>query len=92
MSDILIDDIELHRLNDCATSTKYGTVDRGFPFTFKRLEPIGLVEKRGDGYVVTTLGFEFIKANKDRLFQGKHRKKRPKKFDREDFRDGDDND
>lgn len=48
--------MELLRLNYCATSTRLGQTDRGFPNTMVILEGKGLVKKRDEGYVVTDLG------------------------------------
>ena len=81
---INISDLDLLRLYDCATSSRYGMADKGFPMTFARLEPMGLVRKEAGGYVVTTLGSEYVKANKERLFLKKKKVKKSKTRDWED--------
>jgi hypothetical protein len=53
--------MELLRLDNCATSTRLGQVDQGFPNTMAILESKGLVKKQDLGYVVTGLGIETLR-------------------------------
>ena len=86
MAEFELSDIEISRLFDCATSSKYGLVDRGFPGTFKKLAPLGLVKPINGGYTITEYGLAYLKANRDRFLLGKHKqKKRKKRSEDEDF-------
>ena len=86
MAEAELSDVEISRLFDCATSSKYGLVDRGFPGTFKRLAPLGFVKQINGGYVITELGLAYLKANKEKFFLSKtKKKKRKKRSEDEDF-------
>ena len=58
---IYLSGMELLRLNYCATSSRLGQIDQGFPNTMKLLAAKGLVEVRDKGFVATDLGFETLK-------------------------------
>ena len=55
-SRLFLTGMELLRLNDCGTSTRYGQVDQGFPATMLVLEGKGLVKAKDKGYIITELG------------------------------------
>ena len=71
MSDI--SEMQLLHLSHVAKTSRYGLVDRGFPQAYARLATMGYLEKKHNGYVITTLGLETLKLNKERLY-GKNRK------------------
>ena len=58
---IQLEGMELMRLRDCATTTRMGQVDQGFPRILAGLAAKGLVEKSGEGYIVTMLGKETLR-------------------------------
>ena len=65
----LITDWELMRLNDCATSTRMGMVDQGFPTVMQRLATLKFVTPVGKGYQTTNEGSLYIKKHfKFKLF------------------------
>jgi hypothetical protein len=64
---IQLSGMELLRLDNCATSTRLGQIDQGFPHTMAILEGKDLVKKSGKGYVVTTLGVETLRMYRKEL-------------------------
>lgn len=56
-----MDGMLLLRLNDCATSTKLGMVDKGFPRLMKQLEAKGYVSRVANGYKATQAGFALLR-------------------------------
>lgn len=64
---IYLTGMELLRLDNCATSTRLGQVDQGFPNTMLILEGKGLVKKSGLGFIITTLGLETLKMYRKEL-------------------------
>ena len=79
-----LDDFEVLHLNNCATSTRMGMVDKGFPSALKRLQAKGLVQEKDGGYIITTLGFETLKLNVGRVHLPKHRQKKQRWKDYDD--------
>lgn len=61
-----MDSMLLGRLYDCATSTRMGSVDCGFPAAMLRLAGLGYVEPRGSGYVTTKRGAAFLASSEAR--------------------------
>lgn len=59
----IITDWELMRLNDCATSTRMGMADQGFPTVMKRLAALRFVTEVGKGYQITNEGQLYLKKH-----------------------------
>lgn len=59
----------LQTLRDCATSTRLGFVDKGNPKKLFQLSSLKLVEAKDGGYVVTSLGREYLSVHKRDLMK-----------------------
>lgn len=62
-----VDEMLLLRLRDCATATRVGQIDRGFPAYMKRLAGMGYVKPIDDGHQVTEAGLEHLRQNRELL-------------------------
>jgi Mn-dependent DtxR family transcriptional regulator len=51
-----LDGVLAMRLEDCATSTRLGMADKGFPQALGRLAAMGYVTAAGGGYKITKEG------------------------------------
>ncbi len=57
---IRLSGLELMHLNNCATSTRMGMVDQGFPKQMRKLQSLKLVEQHENGFRTTTLGYQTL--------------------------------
>lgn len=80
-----INEVDLLRLYDCSTTTRMGMVDKGFPITFARLEALGLVAPKNDGWVITEAGKATLTLNKHKLFPSKKKEKKHKEKYEDDY-------
>jgi hypothetical protein len=55
-----IDGMLLLRLEDCATSSRLGLADKGFPRAMSELKAKGLVEEVQGGHKITVAGRTFL--------------------------------
>jgi len=62
-----VDEMLLMRLNDCATSTRLGMTDRGFPDYMRRLLGLGYVKPIGEGYRITDAGLAHLCQHRELL-------------------------
>jgi predicted transcriptional regulator len=76
-----MDGVTFLRLKDCATSTKLGMADQGFPFTMTELATKGYVKPVGAGYQVTQKGIDYIRKvdDEERLRKSVAKSGRPKR-------------
>jgi Mn-dependent DtxR family transcriptional regulator len=63
----MVDGILLMRLEDCATSSRLGMADKGFPRDLARLASLGYtVLQPGGGYKITPAGLQCLKEARNR--------------------------